>query len=156
MAVPGSISHIDISVGEPARSIRFYGALLEALGFRRMTPDMAGFSGDAPSRAWWSLDYPDGGRFGIEVRPAHPGKNARRYDRYEPGPHHIAFHARDRQHVDAVHEAVAAVCAATGGEVLDAPVDYSGQAGYSDGYYAAFFADPDGVKLEVVYLPGAH
>ena len=27
--------------------------------------------------------------------------------------------------------------------------------GYSAGYYAAFFADPDGVKLEVVHLPGS-
>jgi hypothetical protein len=40
-----------------------------------------------------------------------------------------------------------------GTEILDAPADYSGQAGYSEGYYAAFFADPDGVKLEIVYLP---
>ena len=24
---------------------------------------------------------------------------------------------------------------------------------YGDGYYAAFFADPDGLKLEVVYHP---
>ena len=156
MAVPGSISHIDISVGEPGRSIRFYGALLEALGFRRMSLEMDGFTGPNPTRAWWSITYPDGGRFGIEVRPAREGKHTRRYDRYEPGPHHTAFHAADRQHVDAVHAAVRPVCEETGGEVLDAPFDYSDRDGYSDGYYAVFFADPDGVKLEVVYLPNAH
>jgi hypothetical protein len=40
-----------------------------------------------------------------------------------------------------------------GGTVLDPPYDYSGREGYTDGYYAAFFADPDGVKLEVVHEP---
>lgn len=28
--------------------------------------------------------------------------------------------------------------------------------GYDDGYYAAFFADPDGLKLEVAYIPSAN
>ena len=37
--------------------------------------------------------------------------------------------------------------------MLDPPVDYSGHPAYGPGYYAAFFADPDGVKLEVVHLP---
>jgi enamine deaminase RidA (YjgF/YER057c/UK114 family) len=32
-------------------------------------------------------------------------------------------------------------------------VDYSGQRGYTPGYYAAFFADPDGLKLEVAHIP---
>jgi catechol 2,3-dioxygenase-like lactoylglutathione lyase family enzyme len=43
--------------------------------------------------------------------------------------------------------------AQAGGRVLDSPADYSGREGYTEGYYAAFFADPDGVKLEVVYEP---
>ena len=37
--------------------------------------------------------------------------------------------------------------------VLDPPADYGGQPGYSPGYYAVFFADPDGIKLEFVHLP---
>ena len=37
--------------------------------------------------------------------------------------------------------------------VLDPPTDYGGQPAYSKGYYAAFFADPDGIKLEVVFEP---
>jgi hypothetical protein len=40
--------------------------------------------------------------------------------------------------------------------VLDPPTDYSGQRGYGDDYYAAFYGDPDGVKLEVVSLPGTN
>jgi catechol 2,3-dioxygenase-like lactoylglutathione lyase family enzyme len=51
-----------------------------------------------------------------------------------------------------VHAAVVSA----GGEVLDAPTNYAGQTGYGEYYYAAFFADPDGVKLEVCYVPAAN
>jgi hypothetical protein len=37
-----------------------------------------------------------------------------------------------------------------GATVLDPPADYPT---YGDGYYAVFFADPDGIKLEFVQLP---
>ncbi len=43
-----------------------------------------------------------------------------------------------------------------GATVLDPPVDYSSQPGYSNGYFAVFFADPDGLKLEVVHVPQAN
>jgi len=36
------------------------------------------------------------------------------------------------------------------------PHDYGAQPGYEPGYYAVFFADPDGVKLEVAYIPRAN
>ena len=36
---------------------------------------------------------------------------------------------------------------------LDPPTDYTGKRGYSDGYYAVFFADPDNLKLEVACIP---
>ena len=149
MPTAGTLSHIDISVGYPERSIPFYQVLLTELGYRRMVTDHAGFAEPNPERAWWSVKYPDGSNFGIEVRPAYADKRDQRYDRYEPGPHHLAFHARNREMVDRIYDAMVAV----GAEVLDAPLDYSGQAGYSKGYYAVFFADPDGVKLEIVHLP---
>lgn len=81
--------------------------------------------------------------------PAKPESRSRGHDRYAPGLHHLAFHVESRAAVDAIHAEVAAA----GGSVLDAPAGYTGQAGYTDGYYAVFFADPDGIKLEVVYEP---
>ncbi len=149
MPKSGTINHIDISVGYPEKSIPFYDTLLTSLGFKRMETDHPDFSSANPSRAWWSIEYADGGQFGIEVRPAHEEKKDMTYDRYRPGPHHIAFHADSPMLVDIVHSAITD----SGGKVLDPPTDYSGQPGYSNGYYAAFFADPDGVKLEVVYVP---
>ncbi len=149
MPSSGTLSHIDISVGSPEKSIPFYNVLLSGLGYKRMETDHPGFAGPNPSRAWWSIRYSDGGRFGIEIRPAHENKRDRRYDRYEPGPHHLAFHAESPEAIDQIFRAMQGI----GAEILDAPTDYSGQAGYSEGYYAAFFSDPDGVKLEIVYLP---
>jgi glyoxylase I family protein len=152
MPSTGPLSHIDISVGYPERSIPFYDAFLRALGFRRWRISSPEWSGANPTRATWGKKYSDGSRFDIEVRPAAEESRDRRYNRYEPGPHHLAFHAESDAHVDRVHAAVVAA----GGDVLDAPQNYAGRDGYGEYYYAAFFADPDGVKLEVCYVPSAN
>ena len=152
MAVRGPLSHVDLSVGDPDRSIPFYATFLGALGFRRLRFEHPAFSGERPQRAAWSLRQGDRTIFGIEVRPATPESRTKSHDRYAPGLHHLAFHAESPAAVDEVHARVAAV----GGRVLDPPADYSGKEGYTGGYYAAFFADPDGVKLEVVHEPATN
>ena len=149
MSIRGPLSHIDLSVGDPDRSVPFYAAFFEALGFRRLRSEHPEFTGERPRRAAWFVRYAGGGVFGIEVRPATPESRSRIHDRYAPGLHHLAFHAESRAAVDEVHARVVRA----GGKVLDPPADYSGREGYTEGYYAAFFADPDGVKLEVVYEP---
>jgi len=49
-----------------------------------------------------------------------------------------------RDDVAAMHQLLVKI----GATVLDAPAEYSQ---YGAGYYAVFFADPDGLKLEYVY-----
>ena len=71
---------------------------------------------------------------------------ARPHDRYSPGLHHIAWSAADRADVDALYELLIEI----GAEILDAPAEYPR---YGNGYYAVFFADPDGLKLEYVHWP---
>jgi len=145
MATTGFLSHIDLSVGDPGRAIAFYDALLTAIGYRRWQVDQPDWSGPAPTRATWGIRHADGLRFEIEVRPAHTHLRHIRYDRFRPGPHHLAFHADTEADVDRAHRAIVDV----GGDVLDRPANYGGQTGYGRYYYAVFFADPDGVKLEV-------
>lgn len=152
MPVRGPLSHIDLSIRNPGASIPFYGAFFEALGWRRFESELPGFAGNEPQRAAWFLRYAGGALFGIEVRPASEESRDRPHDRYAPGLHHMAFHAESPQDVDRVHE----VMKAQGATVLDPPADYGGHTGYGPGYYAAFFADPDGMKLEVVYEPGTN
>ena len=57
----------------------------------------------------------------------------------------LAFVAESREDVDRLHELLVKI----GANVLDPPGEY-----YEGGYYAVFFADPDGLKLEYVHLPG--
>ena len=152
MPITGPLTHIDISVGYLEKSIPFYAAFFEALGYRRWEISMSEWQGSSPRRAAWGLEYSNGARFDVEVRPARPESRDRKYDRYEPGPHHLAFHAENREVVERVHEALLEI----GATVLDPPTDYSGQSGYGDGYFAVFCADPDGVKLEVAYIPRAN
>jgi glyoxylase I family protein len=66
-------------------------------------------------------------------------------DRYATGLHHLAFDAPSR----AVVDAIAAWLAEEGAQLDGGP----GERGYSPGYYAVFFFDPDGLKLEVVHQP---
>ncbi len=152
MPISGPLNHIDISSGYPAKAIPFYGAFFEALGYRRWEISAPDWRSPHPRRATWGIQYPDGARFDVEVRPARPESRDRKYDRYEPGPHHLAFHAASRDVVDRVHQAMVEA----GATVLDPPTDYSDKSGYSKGYYAVFFADPDNMKLEVAYIPGTN
>lgn len=149
MSIRGPLTHIDLSVSDPDRSIPFYETLFEALGYQRLRIDAADFQGSKPRRAAWRVGFDSGASFGIEVRPSSGLNRDRPNDRYAPGMHHMAFHAEGAQDVERVHEAMVA----SGATVLDAPVDYTGQSGYSPGYYAAFYADPDGVKIEVAHIP---
>jgi catechol 2,3-dioxygenase-like lactoylglutathione lyase family enzyme len=64
------------------------------------------------------------------------------------GRHHLAFQARDRAMVDAIHKAGLAA----GGTDNGAP----GERPYHPGYYAAFLLDPDGNNIEAVHHGSAN
>ena len=70
---------------------------------------------------------------------------ATRHRDYTPGLQHFAFEADSREEVDALYRLLQSL----GATVLDPPAEYD----YSPGYYAVFFADPDGIKFELVHMP---
>ncbi|MFQ5666927.1 MAG: VOC family protein [Candidatus Binatia bacterium] len=128
MSVCGPLSHIDLPVSDPGRSIPFYAVFFEALGFTRFRSNHPEFAGERPRRAAWFIRHPCRAIFGIEVRPAVAESSSNAHDRHAPGLHHMAFHADSRQAVNEVHVRVVGA----GGTVLDPPTDYSGREGYSD------------------------
>ena len=136
--IRGSPSHLDLTVAELKRSIEFYDQVLGHLGYRRLDEAGAG----APC---WGVADPEGGFFTIALQSARPQSSSKQHDRYAPGLHHLAFHANSREDVDAFHDFLVAIDA----HVLDPPAKYD----YTSGYYAVFFSDPDGLKLEVVFEP---
>jgi glyoxylase I family protein len=136
--IRGSLSHLDLTVADLARSVAFYDRVLARLGYRRRDEAGAG----APC---WGLADASGSVFTIALKAARPERKAIAHDRYAPGLHHLAFHADSRDDVDGFYGFLLAL----GARVLDPPAEY----GYTPGYYAVFFADPDGIKLEVVFEP---
>lgn len=130
----GSMNHLGITVSDLAASTeRFYAPLLGFLGYRLVE--------SLPEMSLWLAD----GGYSINLWQAHEGLAARRPERYAPGFHHFAFDADSRQQVDECY----ALLQREGVEILDAPAAYD----YAPGYYALFFADPDGLKFELVHIP---
>ena len=132
----GAMHHIDLSVSDVAAAKRVYGPVLEFLGYTQVKDRADGCEWDLKGRE------PFGASIGIRVATSGGG-----HDRYAPGLHHLAWRVESREAVDAAH----ALLVEHRIPVLDPPAHYPE---YSGDYYAVFFADPDGLKLEIVHAPG--
>jgi catechol 2,3-dioxygenase-like lactoylglutathione lyase family enzyme len=131
---PG-VSHVDICVSSVERSLPFYRDLLAPLGYRRVSE----VEGERGETIWYLL----GVRDAVGLREAQTPDDG--YDRYRVGLHHLAFDADSRAAV----EERAAWLREQGAEIESGPEEYA----YTPGYYAVFFRDPDGIKLEIVHNP---
>jgi len=136
--VRGAIHHIDLNVTDLAASEAVYGPVLEFLGYTQVK------NSDGHE---WDLRGQEGRGASIGLRACDPAEAAHRHHRYAPGLHHLAWRAESRGDVDRLHD----LLIERGITVLDAPAHYPE---YSGDYYAVFFEDPDGMKLELVFAPG--
>ena len=130
------LDHFDLVVASLDRSLPVYRELLGPLGYTG-TSEIVGERGER-------VVYLNGERVvSISLRVAQTSGS---YDRYRIGIHHVAFQAPSRAVVDErlqwAREA--------GLEIESDPREYD----YRPGYYAGFFYDPDGIKLEIVHVPG--
>lgn len=138
MNTRGIVHHIDLSVTELARSRPFYERVLSFLGYA-VGEDYGPRGTDYDLRT-------EAGFCSIGIRVTQGPNAARTHDRYAPGLHHLAWSAVSRGDVDALYTLLVEM----GATVLDPPADYPQ---YGPSYYAVFFADPDGMKLEYVFKP---
>ena len=132
-----SIDHLDLVVSDFERSLAFYRGLLGPLGYRGESP-IEGERGEHV--LYLGKDWRGGS---LSLRQAQSDAHPIPYDRYAVGIHHIAFSARSREVVDER----AAWLRRNGATIESGPEEY----GYTPGYYAVFFYDPDGIKLEIVH-----
>jgi glyoxylase I family protein len=130
------VHHVDLVVSSIERSLRFYTELLGPLGFHRV----AQVEGERGETIW----YIGGPGSSVGLREAQ--SDSPPYDRYRVGLHHLAFEAPSRTEVDERAEWLRTQDV----ELESEPQEYT----YSPGYYAVFFYDPDGLKLEIVHVPG--
>ena len=131
------VHHVDLVVSSIERSLPFYTELLGPLGYHRV--------GEVEGERGETIWYISGPGTSIGLREAQT-KEGQPYDRYRVGLHHLAFEAESRAQVD---ERVAWL-RTQDVELESEPQEYT----YMPGYYAVFFYDPDGLKLEIVYVPG--
>ena len=120
------IDHLVIRVGDFERSKAFYGRLFPFMGFKILD--------EYPGAIGWTNGKT---RFWIGEADAEGKKVKHRIGNI--GFHHYAFELRSRKEVD---ELGAFVRDELEAEIVDPPGEY-----YDD-YYAVFFLDPDGLKLE--------
>jgi catechol 2,3-dioxygenase-like lactoylglutathione lyase family enzyme len=133
------IDHLDLVVSSLERSLVFYRGLLEPLGYLR-TSEIEGERGE---RVVYLGRH--GGMGSVSLREAQSDAHQVPYDRYGIGIHHLAFAAESREVVDERADWLRA----QGAAIESGPEEY----GYTPGYYAVFFYDPDGIKLELVHRP---
>ena len=132
-----SVQHVDLVVSSIERSLPFYRELLAPLGFHRI--------GEVEGERGETIWYLSGAASALGLREAQTPSQGP-YDRYRVGLHHVAFEAHSR---GAVNER-AGWLRDQGAEIESGPEEYA----YLPGYYAVFFYDPDGMKLEIVHIPG--
>ena len=136
MPARAGVHHVDLVVSSIERSLPFYRDLLAPLGYHHVSE----VEGERGETIWYL-----GGRDVIEVG-LRDAQSTGDVDRYRVGLHHLAFEAWSRAVVDERAEWLRARDAT----IESGPQEYA----YVRGYYAVFFYDPDGLKLEIVHIPG--
>jgi catechol 2,3-dioxygenase-like lactoylglutathione lyase family enzyme len=122
------IDHLVIRVKDFERSQKFYDTVLGFLGFERK------YTFDKRRTLYWIGEADAEGK-------KHPHRIG------NVGFHHYAFELGKRRDVDDLYD----LLQKHGVDVVDPPADYPD---YGEGYYAVFFLDPDGLKLEgMVFKP---
>jgi catechol 2,3-dioxygenase-like lactoylglutathione lyase family enzyme len=128
------IAHIQLTVREVAASRGFYHHLLHRTFGMQIQYDTQ------------DVFYCIGGRTGVLIRPAAADYRASPFDQWRIGLHHFCFRLRSREDVDALHASMRDF----GAKIIRAPKDGP----WAPGYYSCLFEDPDGIRIEGLFIPG--
>jgi catechol 2,3-dioxygenase-like lactoylglutathione lyase family enzyme len=127
------VAHVQLTVNDLQRAMPFYEEVLAFMGMKAVVKNP-------------ELLYMIGGRTAVAVTRCSPENRAAIFDQRRIGLHHICFRARSREDVDALH----AFLLARAVKIVHAP-----EAGpWAPGYYSLLFEDPEGIRLEVNFVPG--
>ena len=127
------VHHVDLVVSSIERSLPFYRDLLGPIGWHRIGE----VEGERGETIWYLSGR--GTAIGLRQEQSEPSGAV---DRYSVGLHHLAFEAPSRAAVDERADWLRE----NGAEIESEPQEYT----YMPGYYAVFFYDPDGLKLEIM------
>jgi len=128
------MAHVILTVSSFAEAAAFYGKLMPFLGAQEV------FRGE--DFAYWV-----GGRTALGIQRCDEAHRGERFVQLRVGLHHLCFRARSREDVDKA----AAFLREIGTTVVRGPLTGD----WAPGYYYVLFEDPDGIRVEINYVPGA-
>ena len=128
------MAHVILTVSQFDKARKFYSSLLPEFGMS-LVHDGTDFC------------YHVGARTAIGVRKCDPEFSKERFKQYRVGLHHICLRAKSREDVDKT----ASLVAKLGAVIVRGPEERE----WAPGYYYVLFEDPDGIRLEVNFIPGA-
>ena len=127
------MAHVILTVSQYDEAKAFYGRLMPALGLECV------FDGN-------NMCYFVGGRTALGLQPCDPAYAGERFVQGRVGLHHICFRARSRYDVDQVAALLKDMNAHIVSPAKDGP--------WAPGYYYVLCEDPDGIRVEVNFVPG--
>ncbi len=128
------IAHVMLTVSGFDAARTFYGRLLPRFGMKVV------FDSER-------LFYCVGGRTAIGIQPCDPAYEDEHFVQRRVGLHHLCLRARSRKDVDRL----AQVLKEMNTTIIRGPEEGT----WAPGYYSVLFEDPDGIRLEMCFVPGA-
>ncbi|OAN73276.1 hypothetical protein A8B83_00510 [Rhodobacteraceae bacterium EhC02] len=128
------MAHVILTVSQFDKARAFYSDLLPQFGMICVN--------DGPD-----FCYHVGARTAIGVRRCDPEFEGERFQQYRVGLHHLCLRGRSREDVDKT----AQLAAKLGATIIRGPEERD----WAAGYYYVLFEDPDGIRFEVNFVPGA-
>jgi catechol 2,3-dioxygenase-like lactoylglutathione lyase family enzyme len=127
------LAHVILTVSDWEKARAFYAELLPFLGMKKV------YDGN-------NFLYHVGGRTAIGIQRCAAEYEGTRFVQNRIGLHHLCFRARSREDVDQVADKLRSM-----GALIDrGPLEGD----FAPGYYFFVFEDPDGIRLEVNFIPG--
>ena len=127
------MAHVILTVSQFDKAHKFYSGLLPEFGMTK--------GADGPD-----FLYHVGARTAIGVRKCDPEFAGETFQQYRVGLHHICLRARSREDIDKTAE----LASSLGANIIRGPEERD----WAPGYYYVLFEDPDGIRIEVNYVPG--
>ena len=133
MVEVNGIAHIILTVSRFKECQEFYKKLLPFLGLQLV------FDGE-------DMCYHVGARTGVGIQRCDSEHQDEHFVQTRTGLHHFCFRARSAQDVDQVYGLLQELHATIVAPPKEGP--------WAPGYYSVLFEDPDGIRVEVNYVPG--
>jgi len=127
------IAHIQLTVNDLQQAMPFYEKVLGFMGMKAVVKGP-------------NFLYMIGGRTGVAITRSSEENRGYGFDQRRIGLHHVCFRARSTEDVDALYAFLLE---------QKVKVVHPAEAGaWAPGYYSVLFEDPEGLRLEVNFVPG--